>query len=212
MTQLDSRPPVLTYPIASHSDPQPDHRLIVLLPASEPDSPDLAHRIWKIARSLKADVLLFSLTNNYEEEAQLRRSLITMAAIIKDLDTGADILIEHGNDWVKGIRQIWRRGDTIACYDGQKTGLMRKPLDQILKSNLEAPIYLLSRYQPARNPKPAFILHASAWLGSLAIIAGFLWAEIKIVQLPQDWIHTAAIYVCILVEIILILLWNSLFS
>jgi hypothetical protein len=212
MTQLDSRPPSLAYPIASHSDHQPVRRLIVLFPASEPDAPDLSHRIWEIARSLKADVLLLSLSNDYEEEARLRRNLITMAAVIKDPDVGTDILIKRGHDWVGQVRKVFRAGDVIACCEGQQSGFMQRPLDQVLKSSLEAPIYLLPGYQPFKNPASSLILKAASWAGSLAIIGGFLWQEMKIVQLPQDWLHTASIYVYIVVEIILILLWNSLFS
>ena len=202
----------MTYPIAPHSDPQPARRVIVLFPASEPDSPDLSHRIWEIARSLQANVLLLSLTNDFDEESRLRRNLITLAALIKDPSVSTDILIEHGNDWAGQVRKIWQAGDIVACYAGQKTGLMRKPLDQVLRSRLDATIYILSDVQPVRNPNSKFISQASGWLGSLAIIGGFLWAEVKIVQLPQDWAHTALIYGCIFVEIALIYLWNSLFA
>ena len=210
MTKLDVSPPILALSPATPSDHQPARRLIVLFPASEPDTPGLVHRIWEIARSLRLNVLLLSLSNDFEEESQLRRKLITMAAMIKDPNVSTDILIEHGNDWLGQVRKVWQAGDIVACYEGQKVGFMRKSLEQVLESNLEAQIYLLSGYQPARNPSSTFVSRVSAWTGSLAIIGGFLWAEMKIVQLPQDWTHTLLVYVCIFVEIALILLWNSL--
>ena len=212
MTKLDLRPPALTFPIASPSDPSPGRRLIVLFPASEQDSPELSHRIWKIARSSQANVLLLSLTNDFDEESRLRRNLITMAAVIKDPSVSTEILIEHGNNWVGQVKKVWRPGDTLACYTGQKVGFMRKSLEQVLRSNLEAPIYLLSGNQPAKSPNPTFWSHVAAWSGSLAIIGGFLWAEVRISQLPQDWAHTLLIYACVFVELALILFWNSLFS
>jgi hypothetical protein len=135
-----------------------------------------------------------------------------MAAMIKDPNVSTDILIEHGNDWLGQVRKVWQAGDVVACYEGQKVGFMRKSLDQVLRSNLEAQIYLLSGYQPVRNPNSTFVSRVSAWTGSLAIIGGFLWAEMKMAQVPQDWTHTLLIYVCIFVEIALILLWNSLFA
>jgi len=189
--------------------PNPERRLIVLFPASETDTPDLVHRIWEIARSLRLNVLLFSLSNDFEEEAQLRRKLITMAAVIKDPNVSTDIMIEQGNDWVRQVRKIWRAGDILACYAGQKVGLMRKSLDQVLRSSLEAPIYILSDYRPARNPNSSFISRVSSWLGSLGLIGGFLWAEVKIIQLPQDWAHTALLYFSVVVEIALVWAWNS---
>jgi hypothetical protein len=212
MNKLDVSLPTLTFSPASHLDAEPARRLIVLFPASEMDTPSLSHRIWEIARSLQLNVLLLSLCNDYDEEAQLRRKLITMAAIIKDPNVSTDIMIENGNDWVRQIRKILRTGDIVACFAGQKVGLMRKPLDQVLRSSLDATIYILSDYQPVRNPSLTFISQASSWLGSLAIIGSFLWVEVKIVQLPQDWAHTVLIYSSIIVEVVLIWLWNLLFT
>jgi hypothetical protein len=189
-----------------------DRRLIVLFPATETDTPSLSNRIWEIARSLQLNVLLVSLSNDFDEEAKLRRKLITMASIIKDTDVSTEIMIEHGNDWVGQVRKVWRPGDMVACFSGQKMGFMRRPLDQMLRSSLEAPLYILADYQPSKNSNSTFISQTLSWSGSLVIIVGFLWAEVKIVQLPQDWAHTALVYTCIFVEIALIYLWNSLFT
>ena len=222
MNKFDPTPLAPSVAISStcHSDSsirsgqrlEPARRLIVLFPASETDTPDLVHRIWEIARSSQLSVLLLSLTNDFDEEAQLRRKLVTMAAVIKDPNVSTDIMIEHGSDWVRQVRKIWREGDVVACYAGQKVGFMRKPLDQILRSSLEAPIYILSDYQPVRNPKRTFASQFFFWLGSLAIVGGFLWVEVRLVQLPQDWAHNALIYVCLVAEVAFIWLWNFLFT
>ena len=137
---------------------------------------------------------------------------LIMAAMIKEPNVSTDILIEHGNDWVKQVRKIWQKGDIVACYAGQKVGLLRKPLDQVLKSSLEATIYILSDYRPIKNPKRTFFSQFFFWLGSLAIVGGFFWVEAKLVQLPQDWAHSALIYVCVLVEFAVISFWSSLFK
>jgi hypothetical protein len=212
MNELDVSPPALKLSTDSHSGLNPGPRLIVLFPASEANTPDLSNRIWEIAQSLSLNVLILSLSNDFAEESRLRRKLIGMAAVIKDPKVSTDIMIEHGNDWVKQVTKIWHEGDILACFSGYKVGFMRQPLDQILGSSLQAPIYILSDYQPTTNPASTFILRAMPWLGSLAILGGFLWAEIKIVQLPQDWAHTALIYICIFVEAALIYFWNSLFT
>ena len=222
MNKLDVSPHIFTLSPTSQLDsstrsasaqrPEPGRRLIVLFPASETDTPDLEHRIWEIARSLHLNVLLLSLTSDYDEEAQLRRKLITMAAVIKDPYVSTDIMIEHGSDWVRQVRKVWMEGDIVACYAGQKVGIMRKSLDQVLKSNLKATIYILSNYQPAVNQNSKFISQALFWSGSLAIIGGFLWAEVKIVQLPQDWAHTSLLYLGIFLEIGLLWVWNSVFG
>ena len=89
---------------------------------------------------------------------------------------------------------------------------MRRVLHEVLRSQLEAPIYILSADQPIKNSKPKLLSQASFWLGSLAIISGFLWLEVKIVQLPQDWTHNLLLYLCVLVEVGILLLWNSIFA
>jgi len=212
MNKLDVSPHALTLISTVHLDENPGPRLIVLFPASETDSPDLSHRIWEIARSSHLNVLLFGLSNTYEEETQLRRKLVTLAAMITDPFISTEIVTEHGNDWVGQVRNIWRAGDIVACYAGQKVGILRKPLDQVLKSSLETTIYILSDYQPAGNRKPTFTLQLSFWLGSLGILLGFLWTEMKIVHLPQDWAHNALLYLAIFVEVSLLWVWNSIFG
>jgi len=222
MNKLDLSSPTFALSPASHSDPStrsasaqrpgPAPRLIVLFPASEPDTHDLENRIWEIARSLQLNVLLLSVTNDFEEEYQLRRKLITMAAMIKDPFVATDILIEHGNDWVKQVKKIWRKGDIVACYANQKAGLMRKTLDEILRSSLNMPVYILADSQSVKSSKPGILAQILFWSGALAIIGGFFWAETQLVKLPQDWAHSVLIYVCLFAEFAFIWLWNSLFT
>jgi len=220
MNNLDISIPTFAISPASCSDPStrsgqrpgPAPRLIVLLPASEPDTHDLENRIWEIARSLQLNVLLLSLTNDLDEESQLRRKLITMAAMIKDPYVSTEIIIEHGNDWVRQVKKLWRKGDIVACYANQKAGILRKALDQILRSSLNMPVYILADARAVKSTKSTLLAQSFFWLGSLAVVGGFFWAEARLVQLPQDWAHSALIYVCLFAEFVFILLWNSLFT
>lgn len=212
MTKLDSIPPSLTYPIPSHFDRGPTSRLIVLFPDQAGDNPNQSRRIWEIASSSGLNVLLLSLCSDPYEESQLRRQLVTMAAMIGDSHICTEIRIEPGNDWVRHVKNIYRSGDVIACYAGQRIGLMQKPLHEVLRTQLDAPIYILSTEQPIKNSKPKFLSQASFWLGSLAILGGFLWLEVQLAQLPQDWAHSLLLYLCVFLEIGILLLWNSIFS
>lgn len=212
MTKLDSTPPSLTYPIAPHFDRGPTNRLIVLFPAEAGDYPGQTHRIWEIARSSGLNVLILSLCNDIYEESQLRRQLITMAAMISDAQIIADIQIDHGNDWVKQVKSIYRSGDVIACYAGQRVGLMQKPLHEVLRLQWDATIYVLSADRPIKSSKPKLLSQVAFWLGALAIVGGFLWLEVQLAQLPQDWAHSLLLYLCVFVEMGLLLLWNSMFT
>ncbi len=151
MTKLDLIPPSLTYPTVSHFDRGPACRLIVLFPASAEDNPNLSHRIWEIAKSSGLNVLLLSLCTDSREQGHLRRMLVMMAASVKDIDISTEIMIERGNDWLGLAKSIYRPGDVIACYAGQRVGLMREFLHEVLRSQLEVPIYILSDDQPIKN-------------------------------------------------------------
>jgi hypothetical protein len=202
----------MTDSLTSHPDIRSTCKLIVLFPASAPVSPDQANRIWEIARSKQVNVLLLGLTNDFGEESQLRRKLITMAAIIRYPGVSTDLKVEHGTDWVRQVKRIWQAGDIIACYEDQKLRFNHKSLDQVLRSKLNVPIYMLSGYEPTTNPNSIFWSRVAFWSGSLALIGVFLWAEQKVIELPQDWAHTLLIYLFIFVEFGLLWLWNSLFS
>ena len=212
MTKLDSIPPSLMYTAPTHFDRGPANRLIVLFPAEAGDYSSQSHRIWEIARSSGLNVLILSLCSDPYEESQLRRQLVTMAAIIGDGQVCTDIRIEFGNDWVRQVKNIYCPGDVIACYAGHRVGLTQKLLHEMLRSQLDAPIYILSMDQPIKNSKPKLLSQISFWLGALAIISGFLWIEVKIVQLPQDWAQNLLLYLFVFVEIGILLLWNSTFS
>jgi len=77
--------------------------------------------------------------------------LVMMAASVKDIDISTEIMIERGNDWLGLAKSIYRPGDVIACYAGQRVGLMREFLHEVLRSQLEVPIYILSDDQPIKN-------------------------------------------------------------
>jgi len=212
MTRLDFIPPSLTYPSVPHFERGPTNRLIVLFPAQAADSPNQSRRIWEIATSFGLSVLLLSLCDDYYEESQLRRQLITMAALVGDSHICADIRIDHGSDWLGSVRKIYRPGDVIACYAGQRVGLMQKPLHEILRLQWDATIYVLSADEPIKNSKPKFISQVAFWLGALAIVGSFLWLEVNMVQLPQDWAHNFLFYLCVFVEIGILWFWNSFFT
>jgi hypothetical protein len=135
------------------------------------------------------NVLLLSLCDDYYEESQLRRQLITLSALIGDSHICVDIKIDHGNDWLRSIKKTYQSGDVIACYAGQQVGLMQKPLHEVLRLQWDATIYVLSADHPIKNSKPKLLSQISFWVGALAIISGFLWLEVQLARLPQDWAH-----------------------
>ena len=212
MTKLDSTYTSVTEPATSHFNRGPTNRLIVLVPAQASDYPSQAHRIWEIAKSYGLSVLLLSLCDDPYEESQYRRQLIMMAAMISDSTVCTDIRIEHGKDWVRPVRSVSQPGDVIACYAGQRTGFMQRPLHEILQVQLAEPIYILSVDQPIKSARPRLLSKALFWMGSLIILAVFFGLEVKLTQLPQDWAYNLLFLLCVLVETGVLVLWNSIFQ
>ncbi len=90
-------------------------------------------------------------------------------------------------------------------------GLLQKPLNQILESNLTVPVYVVSG---VHIPKPTsnWLAQVTAWLGSIGLIAGFGLLQIKIMQVPEGWFQNVLLILVVIFEIWLIWVWDSWFG
>jgi len=211
MNKLVPKAPSLNFFTDSISDNQPVDRVIVLVPESDVDITETARTIWKLANVLKCHVQFIGLSRDTMREPSLRRQLVTLSALVGDNRIRAESKIEFGNNWLKVVKSNWQKGDVIACFEEQQTGFARSPLGQVLESNLNATVFVLSGFQYPERSRSAWLLNAMAWAGSIGIIAVFFWMQVKITQLPEDWVHTALMYLSIPIEVGLIWGWNALF-
>jgi hypothetical protein len=211
MIKLDSISPSLTLPSASPLDMGPARRLMVLIPGVETDYTLVIHRVWELAHALECDVLFLGLCRDASEGPRLRRSLITMSALVHDGWVSAEVKVEIGNDWLKVVKSNWQEGDVIVCFAEQHVGLLHRPLSQILESNLKVPLYVLSSLDPQKSNSDR-LLQVVGWSGSIGIIIGFGILQTKIVQLPEDWFQSVVFILSIIPEFWLIWTWNNLFS
>lgn len=212
MTQLDSRPPTLTYPIASHSDPLPGRRLIVLVPDAESDYTPVIHRIWELAKAFGGRVQFLGLCNEAAQESSLRRQLVTLSALVGDESVSAESKIESGSNWLNAVKSNWLEGDVLVCFTEQRAGTRRRPLSQLLESNFAATIYMLDNLSQPDHTQANWKSAAMAWAGSIGIILGFFWLQVKIDQASSNWMGMVVLMLSIPVEILLIWIWNSLFG
>ena len=211
MTRLNYQHPSLTFPIASHSDPEPARRLIVLVPSLEVDPTAVTQRVWELANAAGAHVKFISLCSDALQEPSLRRRLATMSAIVKDGNVYAEAEVVFGRNWVEAVKSRWQTGDMIVCCAEQRTGLLQKPLSQILQSDLDVPLYILSGLYPRNDLRPSWLGQAVAWLGFIAIIIGFFTLQVKIDQFAKDWTIVFQLLTTA-VEFCLIWVWDSLFK
>ena len=187
----------------------PCSHLIVLLPNDFDDSA-LTRKIWEIANLSSARIQLFSLYQDAAQEPGLRRKLVTMASLLHHGNVTADWNIRFGTNWVEFVKQNSHPQDLIVCCADQYTGLLQRPLSQILQSTLKNPVYILPSLA-ARTPSPANWVHELlAWIGSLAILVAALLLQIQIISIAKDSVQTILLILSVLAEIALVGGWNSL--
>ncbi|HJR79741.1 MAG TPA: hypothetical protein VJ821_06700 [Anaerolineales bacterium] len=197
---------------ASHVNITPVHRLIVLVPDRDLDYAAATRRVWALANDSDRDILFIGLYTDISQESSLRRQLVIMTAMIQDGNVEAEARIELGNNWVDVVKSHRQTGEMVVCFAEQRAGLLHRPLSQILQSNLNIPVYIISGLyskSPSRFIQPSPI---AFWAGVSGIIAGSFLLQVRVVSLTQDWIQTTLLMLSITAELCLIWFWNNLFS
>ena len=210
MTQIDIIPSSLASTPASPLGLEPARRLMVLVPDIDSDYIPAVGKIWELANAQHASVLLLGLYKDIRHELSLRRSLITLCAMVQAGHVLAEVKVEQGINWVNVVKRNYRKGDMIVCFAGQRAGLLHKPLSQILQSHLIFPVYILSCL-PLPKRKSNGLSQVMAWSGFLGILSAFFVLQINITQISKGGLQDILFVLSIIPEFWLILVWNSLF-
>jgi hypothetical protein len=212
MNKLESplQTPTFVIDCISDSGHDPDRRLIVLIPAAS-DYTAATRRVWELANSLGARVELLGLCQDEEQEQGLRRQLVTMASLLQDGRVITEFKVEFGTNWVRAVKRNYQSGTIVVCFAEQCTGLLHRPLSQILQSNLNVPLYILSGLHPQNLPQLNWLSQIMAWSGLLGIISGSFLLQVRITSLPPDWAQTTLMILSVIGEIWFIWGWNNLF-
>lgn len=213
MNKLNTKPQPSSFALAIDSPPEPRRaqRFIVLVP---PDSSHTAaaHRIWELATTTGRSVHLLGMCKDTAQEPALRRDLVTMSALIEDARVPVDVKVQVGTNWADIVKQNYQTGDMVVCLAEQHTGVLHRPLSQILQSNFNIPVYFLPGLHPQNLPGSNRLSQAMAWAGSIGIILAATILQIRITSLAQDWFQTALLILSVIAEAWLIGVWNSLFG
>lgn len=184
--------------------------LLILVP-SETDYSAATQRIWELAHATNMHVLLIALCQDPSEEPGLRRRLVTLASLLQHGNVAVETKVIVGTNWVAAVKNHYEAGDRIVCFAEQRTGLLQRPLSQILESNIKAPLHILSGLTPPKS-KSSRLSQISSWLGFLVIIIGFGLLQTKVIQLSGSSLQSILLILSILPEFWLIWVWNSLFG
>lgn len=205
--KFSANPIPLAYPTDSQRGMEYPPRLIVLVPANI-ECGAATQQIWGLAHAACMHIQLLGLCNDATEESRLRRGLITMASLLQNSKLSAEMKVATGTDWLNTLKTNYEAGDMIVCFAEQETGFLRKPLSQILESNLKATVYILSNPAPQKFNSNR-LAQLRIWVGIIVIIAGFTLLQAKIVQLPPVWLQNLLLILSIISEFWLIWVWGE---
>jgi hypothetical protein len=211
MDKIDPIPPSLSLPPTPVSAPESARRLIVLVPDLEWDYIPAMHRIWELAHPQYARVLLISLCKDPKQELSLRRALVILCAMVQDGTIPVETNVELGINWVDVVKRNYQTDDGIVCFAEQRAGLLQKPLSQILESNLTIPVCVVSGVHIPKL-KSNWLGQVTAWLGSIGVIAGFGYLQVRIMQMSEGWFQNVFLILVVISEIWLIWVWDRRFG
>jgi hypothetical protein len=196
--------------LASPVETEVTTHIVVLLSSPDVDIVSIARKVWELAQSSGAPIRLIGLCKDTTQEPGIRRTLVTIAAMLNYGNISVNIQVLFGSDWLEMLKIQLHHQDIVVCWDEPNTGMWTKPLSRILQSNLKVTLYILSGLPQEINPHASRAKAAVAWIGFITIIIVFLILQIKIYQLANQWTITLEI-VSTAVEYWLIWIWNSLF-
>lgn len=206
--QTETQPGVSTFPPVSGTTAvgSPGH-LIVMIPA-DVDCDPARQRILELARARGMHIELLGLCTDVTEELASRRRLVTMASLMEAGKTNVEVRVECGTNWIEAVEASYQTGDAIVCFAEQRTGLLHRPLSQMLEANFDATVYILAG--PARDTSSRNrLFQVGAWAGFLGIVVCFGMLQAKIVQIQEGWVQNILLILSTTAEFWLIWLWNG---
>lgn len=197
---------------ASLADLKSGRRLLVLFPPFDINLSAFAQRVWELAKATGSSIQFLGLVNEANEESKIRRNLTTVASMVKDENIFVETQISFEKSWLDAVRMNLRASDTVVCFAEHRVSFSNKPLSQILESQLHTEIYILSGFAPSQEEKSNWIPQTLAWIGSLAIIFGFFFLQVRIIDLTREGVRTLFLLISLPIGIGLLWAWNSLFG
>ncbi len=188
-------------------------RLVVVLQDAEQEAV-LSSRILELARTRGLGVLLVGIVHEPENEAELRRKLIRIAAFIGDArQRGEALPVEirmlGGMGWLDSVRCLVRAGDEIACCADWNTGGMRKPLNDVLGGGLMQPVYVFADLRPERETYRKRLTNVLGWVLSLGSVVVFCLVAARVVMETYGWLQTVLLLGGLALEVGFIYFVNS---
>ncbi len=131
-------------PADANTTSMPTERLVIPLLEADINIGQLAQRVYKLAISMHAHVLLIGISPDHLEEAMIRRQLVTLTAAIQDRSVSVSTMVLGGVSWMKKMEEIIWPGDMIVIRAKDELSTEGRSISQELTSRFQAPFYILS--------------------------------------------------------------------
>ncbi len=212
MNKIDAqiRMETLTSFPAVAADQVPATPRLVVIVSEVADEALLASQILSLAQARHVKILILGVSENLALEIELQRKLITLAAFIRGSGARVQVQMERGRNWMQSLRSTIRSEDLVACCVEDPAGAFRVPLSDILASQLALPVYVFSAPERSGTRRPGLAARLAPWLGSAAIILGFLWLQIRLALVGDSAGSSAWLLLSVAAEVALIWGWNSI--
>jgi hypothetical protein len=185
-----------------------DRRLIVLVPTHDIDPARLARYIWDLAAPRGLDVLFLGLCPKAEEEFRLRRHLVTLAAVTRDLSVHVEVGIEFGRSWTRAVRRVWQVGDRVICHSEQRVGLRHRLLLDVLRASAVGPVEAISGFHTpeAAGRKESQVV--SKWVMPVVVVVGVFIFQVFLPRLSAETMRTALVFMSLSAGLGLVWIWS----
>jgi hypothetical protein len=187
------------------------NQLFVLVPSTEIDTMVLTQRVYELANAGAFHVKFMGLCTDAGNELVTRRSLISMSAMLNYRSVISDVEVILSNNWVDNLKSRVCPGDMVVYWATQPPSSLHRPLSQLLRENLNVPLYIIPGRPAPRNAHSAWTVQVAAWIGFIAIMLGFLFLQTQIFEFANGWTTVLAL-LSVTVEFWLIWVWHNWFN
>lgn len=186
--------------------------LIVLVPSIEADLGAATQRVWELANAGCKRVRFIGLYENAAQELTLRRQLAGMSAMVGSAGIYTETEPVSGSDWIEVVRSRSQAGDMLACLAEHRSGRLNRSVSDILRANINLPIYILSSSYIRKNTYFNWTSRLLFWPVSIATLAGFILLQTRIDRVTSGGIQTLLMLISTTLTLYMLWVWNKLFS
>lgn len=186
---------------------------MILLPARNLDTLELARLINYMVHQHKSNLLFLSVVEDSSEESCANEYMADLIELTSRPPVQVERKIVCEEDWITVVKRVWQASDVVICPAEQRITVNGKciPLGIALAQDSEIPVLMFTGYYHG----PPFDLRTRIakikwWGAALAIVALSSYSQAWILRDVRGWSNPVMLCLSFAVEISLIWIWNQI--